>query len=153
VRALEGLDELDRKLLESLQADDQRGLAELAKQTGSSPSTINDRIKRLIRNGVITGFHARVAAESVGLGLLAFVLVSLSSKAERRFLKKVEASQNVLECHRIAGEWNYLIKLRVKNVRDLEAYLAALSKLIGVQRTNSLIAMSSIKESWAIASA
>lgn len=129
-----------------LQADDRRVLAELAKQTGSSPSTINNRIKRLVRNGVITGFHARVAAETVGPWLLAFVLVSLSSKVEQHFLKEVETSRNVLECHRMAGEWNYLIKLRINNMHDLEAYLAAMSNLIGIQRTNTLIALSTIKE-------
>jgi len=64
---LDKLDEIDRKLLALLQDNDRLGLAELGKSVGSAPSTVNDRIKRLVRNGVITGFHARLAADVAGL--------------------------------------------------------------------------------------
>src|SRR5205085_6056000 len=104
IAGLDNLDEIDRKLLVLLQENDRLGLAELGKAAGSAASTVNDRIKRLVRNGVITGFHARVAAEVVGLELLAFILVAWSDpKVEAKFLDKIQKTPNVLECHHVTG--------------------------------------------------
>ena len=70
------LDDTDRQLLMLLQEDDRQRLAALSEKIGVAVSTINDRIKRLVRSGMITGFHARIAPEAVGLNLLAFIMVS-----------------------------------------------------------------------------
>lgn len=152
VRPLEGLDKVDCKLLALLQANDQLGLAELAEKTGLSFSTMSARLRRLVQIGVIDGFHARVAAEKVGFDVLAFVLVAWSDpKVEESFVKKIEQTSSVLECHHIAGEWNYLVKLRVRNISDLEAFLATnIASISGVERTNTMIALSSVKETWVI---
>jgi Lrp/AsnC family transcriptional regulator, leucine-responsive regulatory protein len=152
VRALAGLDDTDRKILALLQVNDRLGLAQLASKVRSSPSTINDRIKRLVRIGVITGFHAQIAAETVGLELLAFVLVVVAgSKVERRFVEKIGEISKVLECHRLDGEWNYILKLRVRNIHELEDFIGeTLASIPGVQRTNTMIAFSSIKETWTV---
>lgn len=149
---LDKLDDIDRQLLALLQGNDRLGLAELGKAVGSAPSTVNDRIKRLVRNGVITGFHARVAAEVVGLELLAFILVAWSDpKVEPKFLDKIQKTPNVLECHHVTGAWNYLIKVRAKNTRELETLLASTVKAVaGVQRTDTMIALSSVKEGWVV---
>ncbi len=149
---LDKLDEIDRKLLALLQDNDRLGLAELGKSVGSAPSTVNDRIKRLVRNGVITGFHARLAADVAGLELLAFILVAWSDpKVEPKFLDKIQTTPNVLECHHVTGAWNYLLKVRVKNTRELETLLASTVKAVaGVQRTDTMIALSSVKEGWSI---
>lgn len=149
---MDNLDDIDRRLLQLLQDNDRLALAELGKATGSAASTINDRIKRLVRNGVVTGFHARVAPEAVGLELLAFVLVAWSDpKVEPRFIEKIKKSTSVLECHHITGAWNYLLKVRVRNTRELEALLADTVKAVsGVQRTDTMIALSSAKETWAV---
>ena len=105
-----------------------------------------------IRNGIITGFHARVAAEVVGLELLAFILVAWSDpKVEAKFLDKIQKTPNVLECHHVTGAWNYLLKVRVKNTRELETVLAGTVKSVaGVLRTDTMIALSSVKEGWSI---
>lgn len=146
------LDDTDRKLLTLLQDDDRLSLAELAKRIGAPASTINDRIKRLERQGLIAGFHARVSPDAVGLNLLAFMLVGWSNpKVEAAFLKRVKASPNVLECHHITGAWNYLLKLRLGTTRDLEKFLADTVKGVGgIERTETLIALSSAKETWKV---
>ncbi len=146
------LDDIDRRLLELLQDDDRLALAELSKQLGAPASTINDRIKRLSRQGLIAGFHARVSPEAMGLNLLAFMLVGWSSpKVEPVFLKWVKASPAVLECHHITGAWNYLLKVRVGTTRDLERFLAETVKSVkGVERTEMLIVLSSAKETWKV---
>jgi Lrp/AsnC family transcriptional regulator, leucine-responsive regulatory protein len=147
-----GFDDIDRQLLALLQENDRRSLAELSGEIGAAQSTLNDRIKRLVAHGVIAGFHARIDPEAVGLNLLAFVFVGWSDpKVEPVFLKKIKASPDVLECHHVTGAWNYLMKVRVGTTRDLERFLAETVKTVsGVQRTETVIVLSSAKETWAL---
>jgi Lrp/AsnC family leucine-responsive transcriptional regulator len=146
------LDDTDRQLMMLLQDDDRQPLAVLSEKTGVAVSTINDRIKRLVRSGMISGFHARIVPEAVGLNLLAFIMVSWSNpKIEAGFLERVKASPDVLECHHITGAWNYLLKVRVGTTRDLERFLSETVKAVdGVERTETLITLSSTKETWKV---
>ena len=146
------LDETDRQLLALLQEDDRQPLSELSRQIGIPASTVNDRIKRLVRQGMIAGFHARIAPEALGLNLLAFILVSWSNpKVEAVFLEKIKAAPDVLECHHVTGSWNYLLKVRVKTTGDLERLLTETIKAVeGIERTETLIALSSAKETWKV---
>jgi Lrp/AsnC family transcriptional regulator, leucine-responsive regulatory protein len=150
--AMHALDEIDRKILILLQNNDRLALAELSKAIGTAASTLNDRIKRLVSSGVIAGFHARLSPEALGLELLAFVFVGWSNpKVEPAFLKKIKASPAVLECHHVTGAWNYLIKVRVQTTRDLEQFLSEIVKSVaGVERTETMIVLSSAKETWAL---
>jgi Lrp/AsnC family leucine-responsive transcriptional regulator len=113
-----------------------------------APSTLNDRVKRLSRLGAIAGTHAQVDPHAVGLDLLAFVYVGWSeATVEAEFLKRIAISAEVLECHHVTGSWNYLLKVRVRDTRALEAFLASVLKQIkGLQRTETLIVLSSPKE-------
>jgi Lrp/AsnC family leucine-responsive transcriptional regulator len=149
---MQKLDDTDRQLLALLQEDDRLSLAELGKRVGIPASTINDRIKRLARQGVIAGFQARVSPEALGLNLLAFMMVSWSNpKVEAEFLARMQASPAVLECHHITGAWNYLVKVRVGTTRDLERFLAETIKGVeGVERTETLIVLSSAKETFTV---
>ncbi len=146
------LDDTDRQLLMLLQEYDRQPLAALSEQTGMAVSTVNDRIKRLVRSGVISGFHARIAPERLGLNLLAFILVSWNDpKVEAMFLERVKVSPDVLECHHITGAWNYLLKVRVGTTHDLERFLTETIKAVdGVARTETLITLSSAKETWKV---
>src|SRR5437867_3543542 len=125
------LDDIDRKLLALLQSDDRLRLIELSKKTGVAASTLNDRIKRLVQQGVIAGFHARLSPDALGLDLLSFMLVGWSNpKVEAPFLEKIRKSPDVLECHHVTGAWNYLLKVRVRNTRELESFLADTVKAV-----------------------
>ncbi len=147
-----GLDEIDHRLLGLLQDDDRLPVAELGKILGVAPSTLNDRIRRLVKLGVITGFHARVDPDKVGLDLLAFVFVGWSDPAtEERFLAAVARSPQVLEAHHVTGGWNYLMKVRLRTTRDLESFLARVLKEVpGLQRTETQIVLSSPKDTCRI---
>jgi len=131
-----------------LQADGSQSMAELSKAIGVAPSTLNDRVKRLGRMGVITGTHAHLDPHALGLSLLAFVFVGWSDGiVEADFLKRVAGAEEVLECHHVTGGWNYLLKVRVKDTRALEAFLGNVLKQVkGLQRTETLIVLSSPKE-------
>lgn len=146
------LDEVDAKLLELLQADSQQSIAQLSKALEVAASTLNDRVKRLQRHGVITGFHAKVDPEALGLDLLAFVFVGWSDGGvEQEFLRRMAESPSVLECHHVTGAWNYLLKVRVPTTRALEAFLGEeLKSVTGLQRTETLIVLSSAKETMAL---
>ena len=147
-----GLDETDRKLIALLQHDDRMSLGELGAEIGAAPSTINDRIKRLVRRGIVSGFHARLDPEAIRLDLLAFVFVGWSDPAtEAPFLARIAASPAALECHHVTGAWNYLLKVRVKNMRALEEFLSGTVKALGgVQRTESIMVLSTTKETWTL---
>src|SRR5215475_3846921 len=131
------LDETDLRLLALLQDDGLHSMAELSKAIGVAPSTLNDRVKRLGRLGAISGTHAHVDPHAVGLDLLAFVYVGWSeATVETDFLKRIAAADQVLECHHVTGSWNYLLKVRVRDTRALEAFLGSVLKQIkGLQRT------------------
>ena len=150
--AISGLDEIDRELIALLQADDRVPVAEIGKRLGVPPSTLNDRIRRLVRTGTITGFHAHVAPEKVGLDLLAFVFVGWHAPAtEAEFLRRIAGSPQVQECHHVTGAWNYLLKVRLARTKDLESFLADVVKDVpGLQRTETIIVLSSAKETTVI---
>ena len=101
---------------------------------------------------MISGFHARLSPDALGLELLAFIFVGWDDPAaEAPFLARVAASDAVLECHHVTGAWNYLLKVRLKNTRALEGFLGAVIEDVrSVQRTETLIALSSAKETAAL---
>lgn len=146
------LDQIDRKLLELLQRDGLQSMAELSKVIGVAPSTLNDRVKRLGRMGVVTGTHARLEPEAMGLGLLAFVYVGWSdSSVEDDFVSRMAAAPEVLECHHVTGAWTYLLKVRVADTRALEGFLSNLRRQVsGLQRIETQIVLSSPKETSAL---
>jgi Lrp/AsnC family leucine-responsive transcriptional regulator len=134
-----------------LQENDRLPLAELGKSIGVATSTLNDRLKRLMRHGVISGFHARLSSEALGLNLLAFVYVGWTEpKTEPTFLSTISELPSVLECHHVTGAWNYLMKVRVRTTRDLETFLASMKAIEGVQRTETVIVLSTSKETLAV---
>lgn len=146
------LDETDRRILDLLQQDDRQSLTVLGKQVGLAASSVNERIRRLVKHGAIEGFFARVRAEAVGLDLLAFVFVGWSDPAvEAPFLKRIAACAMVQECHHVTGAWNYVLKVRLANTRELEGFLGTVIKGVrGVERTETLIVLSSAKETAAL---
>lgn len=147
------LDDTDLKLIGLLQKDGLQSMAELSKAIGVAPSTLNDRVKRLGRLGVITGTHAHVDPLALGLDLLAFIFVGWTDTAvETEFLARVGAAPEVLECHHVTGAWNYLLKVRVRSTRELEEFLATVLKPVqGLQRTETMIALSSPKDTGFLA--
>jgi Lrp/AsnC family transcriptional regulator, leucine-responsive regulatory protein len=145
------LDAIDRQLLRLLQDDDQQSLGELGRAVGLAPSSVKERIRRLREDGAITAFQARLAPEALGLDLLAFMFVGWPDPAaEKPFLKRVTVHPGVLECHHVTGAWNYILKLRLSNTRELEAFLNDIKTIPGIQRTETLIALSSAKDTAAL---
>jgi len=144
------LDRTDRKILKVLQSDGRITNTELADRVHLSPTATAERMKRLMRDGYIDHFSAHLAPNKVGRGLLVFVEVKLERTLPEifdAFRIAVERAPDILECHMVAGGFDYLIKSRVA---DMEAYRRFLSDVVlalpGVRETHTYAVMEEIKE-------
>jgi Lrp/AsnC family leucine-responsive transcriptional regulator len=146
------MDDLDRKILQILQADGERPLAALGRAVGLSVSAVNERIKKLKSAGALLGIQARVNPSALGLDILAFIHVLMDKPAgEGEFIRRMREMPEVLECHHITGDYSYLVKLRARDPAHLEQIIARRIKPIaGVARTQSVIALSTAKETLAL---
>ena len=144
------LDDIDRKLLGLLQENGRTPFAELGKAVGLSISSANERVRKLHDRGVIEGVYSAISPAALRLDLLAFVFVGWTDQAtEEPFLARAAHEPSILECHHVTGQWNALLKIRTRTPRDLELFLSSIVKAIpGVQRTETLIVMSSAKETF-----
>ena len=145
------LDEFDRKILAILGRDGRITYTDLAKRIGLSKTPCQQRVKRLIESGLITGFRAIVDPAKVGLDHVAFTEVKLSDTREealRRFNAAVRQIPEVEECHMIASSFDYLLKVRTPDIRRYRIVLGEkISSLPHVASTSTFVAMETIFES------
>jgi Lrp/AsnC family leucine-responsive transcriptional regulator len=146
---LSALDRSDLKILRALQLDGRLSTVALAELVGLSPTATTERIKRLSREGYIKGYHAVIDPDLVDRSLLVFIEVTLDKTTPdvfARFAVAVRASREILECHLVAGGFDYLIKTRVK---DMDAYRVLLTQTIlalpGVRESRSYAVMEEVK--------
>ncbi|NKC30524.1 Lrp/AsnC ligand binding domain-containing protein [Falsiroseomonas selenitidurans] len=135
------IDRIDRRLLALLQREGRATVAEMAAQVGLSPSAASERLRRLQSMGIITGWGARLDAARIGLGLLVFVEISLdhtTPDAFDRFATAVKRVPAVLECHMVAGGFDYLVKARVADMAAYRRFLGeVLLSLPGVKASHT----------------
>lgn len=145
------LDEFDRKILTILGRDGRITYTDLAQQVGLSKTPCQQRVKRLVDSGLITGFRAIVDPAKVGLDHVAFTEVKLSDTREealRRFNTAVRQIPEVEECHMIASSFDYLLKVRTSDIRRYRIVLGEkISSLPHVASTSTFVAMETILES------
>jgi Lrp/AsnC family transcriptional regulator, leucine-responsive regulatory protein len=142
------MDAIDYKVIARLQAEGRESWAKLGESLGMTGPAAAERVRRLEERGVIRGYSALIDAESVGAILTAFVAVTLDRPMHRAgFLKKVEALEEVQECHHVAGDDDYLLKVRCRGPRDLDRVISdELKSVPGVSRTRTTIVLSTTKE-------
>lgn len=142
------MDLIDRKIVDCIQVDGSLTYAEIGAAVGLAASSVNDRLKRLRAEGVVRRMTAEIDPVAVDLKLLAFILVVIEDgAAEAEFRAAMKAAPEVLECHHVTGEFSYLLKLRLRDTAQLERFLMERLKAVkGVGRTQTLIALSSSKE-------
>jgi Lrp/AsnC family leucine-responsive transcriptional regulator len=144
------LDRIDRKILDSLQRNGRMSNAELAEQIGLSASACSERVRRLERERVITGYHARVAPGAVGRTLLVFVEIKLSAKSDDLFeqtRRELIHMPEVMECHLVSGDFDYLLKFRLKGMEQYRQLLGGILKRLPVSaQSNSYVVMEEVKD-------
>lgn len=143
------MDALDHKIIGLLKEDGKKTIADLAKAVNRSTTPVHERVKRLERDGVIQGYTAVIDPEKIGLGLTAFCEVNLQShEAEMlsTFEKNIAEMEEVIECHHIAGSFDYLLKVQTADIHTYQKFLSeklATVKYIG--KLQSAFAMKSVK--------
>jgi len=148
------LDELDRQLLAQLQHDARITSVELARRLHLSSAGLQKRVRKLEDRGVIERYATVLSRSAVGLDLLCFVQVSLAHHkpgSVKRFPDRVRTLPEVLECHYLTGEVDYLLKVVVASHQELERFLfEKLMKIAGIDRVRTSIVLKEIKTSTAL---
>ena len=142
------IDDLDRRILAELQADASQSLDDIAQKVNSSKTPVWNRIRKLRKAGVILRDTVILDAESLGLEACFFVLVRTSAHEadwQSRFLKAVRARPEVLEAHRLAGDIDYILKVRVPNSRAYDRFYQALISEVTIHNVTALLSMEEIK--------
>jgi len=142
------LDQTDRKILIQLQQDAGQSLDEIARKVGSSKTPVWNRIRRMREAGIIMRQTVLLDAEALGFEACFFVLVRTSEHEadwQARFLAALQARPEVLEAHRLAGDIDYILKVRVKNARAYDAFYQALIAEVKIYNVTALLSMEEIK--------
>lgn len=151
---LQQLDEIDRKILCLLQENSRMSSAELARRVNLSAPGLQKRLRKLEESGVIGRYVTLVNREALGLDLLCFAQVTLAHHQPEcvgQFCDRVKGLPEVLECHHLSGEFDYLLKVVVANHQHLEKFLSEkITRIPGVDRIRTSIVLNEIKASTSL---
>lgn len=137
------MDAIDRKLLQALRAHARAPYAELGRLVGLSGPSVTDRVNRLEQDGVITGYHAAITPEAIGLGISAIVGIYQTDAADQdEIAGHLHAVPEIEDCWAVAGDESFIIKVRVPDIDSLERTLARLRRIQGVARTRTTVVLS-----------
>ncbi len=146
----DNLDRTDKIILTQLQRQGNMALAELAEKAGLSASSCHRRVKLLEKKGIITGYSAALDRKALGLTNEFFVEVSLVAQTEEafeKFEKAVQRVSEILECHLMSGQFDYLLRVIAKDAEDYERiHRTKLARLPGLQRIQSSLALRTVKD-------
>lgn len=144
------LDNIDKKIVNILQHDARITLSKLSEQVGLSKTPCQIRLKRLQNEGYILGFSARINHDKLGDSHVAFIQVTLNDTktvALKAFNKAVQTIPQIEQCHMIAANFDYLLKVRSKDMADFRYLLGeTISTLPYVKQTSTFVAMESVKD-------
>lgn len=146
------LDQFDRRILAALAEDGRMSVTDLAKRVGLSNTPCQLRLKRLLAEGYIEGFKAVLNPVKMGLDHVAFAEVKLTNTHEdalRAFNEAVKKIPEVEECHMIAGRFDYLLKIRTRDIRRYRHVLGErISELPFVASTSTNVTMETVVDTW-----
>ena len=144
------LDRIDRAILNELIRNARISMTELGNRVGLSKTPVTTRVRRLEKEGVITGYRAGLSAARLGLDHVAFMEVKLSDTREKSlaaFNRSVQEIPEVEECHMVAGGFDYLVKVRTRDIHQYRRVLGErLSALPHVASTSTYVSMESVKD-------
>ena len=146
------IDQTDRQIVSLLQTDARLSNAALAGKVGLTISTVHERVKKLEKKGIIKGYIAVVEAEALGKPIMAFIRLTVGSastdylESKNSVVSICQAEPDVLECHAVAGEDCYILKVRAPSPGDLEKLIERIRCHAQVSRTTTNIVLSTLKE-------
>lgn len=132
------MDNLDKKILEELQGNGRITMTDLGKKINMTAPAVTERVRRLEEKGIISGYKAAINPEKAGKPITAFIL--FDTERCKQFVQFCSEYRDVMECHRLAGEYSYLVKIVTASVHTLEEFIDA-SMAYG--KSSTLITLSS----------
>ena len=142
-RRKDALDAVDRMIISALRANARIPYADLARLVGLSGPSVADRVKRLEQLGVITGYHAALAPEALGLGVVAIVGIEQSDDGDQdEIAEHLSELEEIEDCWFVAGDESFILNLRVADIDSLEKSLGRLRKIPGISRTHTTVVLS-----------
>ncbi len=140
------LDEIDQTILRMLLANAKTSHAEIADKVGIKAPSVFERVKKLQERGIITGYSACISAEKLGKHLTAFISVSLEGGSryadESGVVEQISVETAVEECHIVAGESSFLLKVRVSTPQELQELITRMRRIEGIANTRTTIVLS-----------
>ena len=137
------MDAVDRQLLDALRANARASWAELGRQIGLSGPSVQERVRRLEERGVIAGYRTVLSPSEVALGVSALIgLIQGDGVESEDVAEQLRDVHEVEDCWYVAGEENFVVKVRARDVAALEAVVAKLRRLPGVSRTRTTVVLS-----------
>lgn len=134
------MEDLDRRILTLLGRDGRMSFTDLAKETGLSVSAVHQRVRRLEQRGVVTGYAAVVDPEAVGLSLTAFISIKpIDPSAPDDTPERLAHLEAIEACHSVAGDENYILKVRVASPAALEGLLQEIRAAAGVSTRTTVV--------------
>ena len=142
------MDIIDAKILEALKYNGRSTASDISKQVNLSIPAVSERIKRLEEAHVIEQYTVKINREKMGYKLLAIIFVNIDHATNiQHFREAIIQVPEVIECHHLAGEYDYMLKVLIEDTGKLEIFLSdKLKSIQGVQKSNTLIVLSTLKE-------
>lgn len=148
------LDRTDHKILRQLQGNARMTNADLARSINLSPTPCLERVRRLEADGYILGYVALLNPQKLGAAVVSFVQVLLDRTSPgvfNRFKEQVTLCPEVMECHMVAGGFDYLLKVRTKSMLEYREFLGeTLAKMSDIKQTHTYVVMEEVKATHAI---
>jgi Lrp/AsnC family transcriptional regulator, leucine-responsive regulatory protein len=148
------IDDIDKKILEILQARAKITNAKLSEEIGLSPAPTLERVKKLEQMGIISSYHAKLNTEKIGLGVTTFVLATLVGHNRANiegFIEAIEKIPEVIECHHITGAGDFILKVIAKDISSYQKLmLEKVSDIPQVDNMQSMVVLSTFKDSKVI---
>ncbi|MGH7805484.1 MAG: Lrp/AsnC family transcriptional regulator [Candidatus Binatia bacterium] len=137
------LDDIDRGILALLQDNCRTSLARIGEQVGLSAPSVVERVKKLEDGGVIVGYHADLDAKRLGVDITAFIGVTVDHpRLLSTFETEIRDVAGVLECHHVTGSYSLMLKVKTENTSSLERLISLLRSIEGVDRTETMVVLS-----------
>jgi Lrp/AsnC family transcriptional regulator, regulator for asnA, asnC and gidA len=141
------IDGLDAEILRRLTKDARKSYVEIARELKVANATVHERVNKLRHNGILKGFHAQLDAEKLGYTITAFVgLITSQNRRLPKLIERLRHIKEIEEAHTVTGKYDFLIKVRARNHRELQDLLNRIGSIAGVDRHETMIALTTILE-------
>jgi Lrp/AsnC family leucine-responsive transcriptional regulator len=144
------LDKIDNKIIKRLQENGKMTNLQLSEEIGLSPAPTLERVRKLENSGIITGYHANVDSVLLGMGIKAYIQLSLERQAENSlsiFVDRVQRIEEIVECHMVTGTCDFILKAVIKDIPAFENLITnKLGKIDEIRNMQTMVILSQIKQ-------